>query len=485
MSPAVPLTVQVGNATITPEDLLQGPYFRRVLRLAEPSRTRAWIATIFEADPEGEIEQVALWGMYRMQFEPHQSSDESSTQPIPPLAAATDVITVMETVFRTDSYIGPDGVKRYVIRGLKLRPTGDRDGVLDDMFRGPSEPVQIPSTQPSPQPQTQPQPITNTNIQMNNNTSSNSNPQSSSAQAHQLSQPQLSQTQSVSSRSSDLLEESDILKIIHFPEPYRTRLWIASLFEPDPTSNPGPGGGGVEQVTLWQLYQKQITPYVVEGTIADKVVPPLAAATEVIKAVQDVFQEGRVIVRLEGSKTHYLIIGIKLRPSSYRSAALKNLLNFSAVKLPNPSHNGSTSHSTQSDLSNSQLITKVESLARTVDELQDVIKQQELTIKQELAWYSTRQINLRASELKGTLRPLALGPPHSTPSYPVDFPKTVEEAHCLDYTQCVALLERYRQTNLIHEGNEERTRSSLLEFIGCVPDSNTVVTATPTMNSMV
>ncbi|MBW0523918.1 hypothetical protein O181_063633 [Austropuccinia psidii MF-1] len=104
------------------------------------------------------------------------------------------------------------------------------------MFPGPSETVQIPSTQPLPQLQTQPQLITNTNIQMNNNTSSSSNPQSFSAQAYQLSQPQPSQNQSVSSCSSDLLEESDILKIIHFPEPYQTRLWIASLFELDPTS---------------------------------------------------------------------------------------------------------------------------------------------------------------------------------------------------------------------------------------------------------
>jgi hypothetical protein len=83
---------------------------------------------MFEADPEGEIEQVALWGMYRMQFEPHHVED--AVAPIPPLAVATDVITVMESVFRPDSYVAADGQKRYVIRGLKLRPAIERDAVL-------------------------------------------------------------------------------------------------------------------------------------------------------------------------------------------------------------------------------------------------------------------------------------------------------------------------------------------------------------------
>lgn len=309
---------------------------------------------MFEADPDGEIEQVALWGMYRMQFEPHQGEDGGL--PIPPLAAATDVITVMESVFRPDSYIGADGMKRYVIRGLKLRPSIERDAVLvsafqpvrlprsvhglllmvnsslssrhqDDMFRAPSDTPAGVGVSPTPH---QAHHISHAtpsssamNISMNHPTAPPHHP---------------TPTSLTSGRSADLLEELDVVKIVHFPEPYRTRLWIASLFEPDPTSNAGPGGGGVEQVTLWQLYQKQFTHYVQEGTLGDKVIPQLAPATEVIKAVQDVFPEGRVVVRLEDGKTHYMIIGIKLRPISARSPALVEFMTFVKDTLPrNPS----------------------------------------------------------------------------------------------------------------------------------------------------
>jgi len=460
MSPLPPSSIQVGDTTVTAGDLLVGQHLRRVIRLPEPSRTRAWIATMFEADPDGEIEQVALWGMYRMQFEPHHVED--AVAPIPDLAAATDVITVMESVFRPDSYIAPDGQKRYVIRGLKLRPAIERDAVLDDMFRAPesSPAVPAPST-----------PHHLPNAANNLNTPSSSVPLGKSTTHHQMHQAQPTPPPLPAARSTDLLEETDILKIVSFPEPYRTRLWIASLFEPDPTSNAGPGGGGVEQVTLWQLYQKQLTQYVVEGAPSDKFVPPLAPATEVIKAVQDVFPEGRVVVRLEDGKTHYMIIGIKLRPSNFRSPALKNLLSITATKIPNnASHNGSLSNSSQTDAVAPQLVSKVDSLVKTVEELQTIIKKQELTIKQELAWSAARQINLRTSESSTSiLRPLSVTLPHGATTFPIDFPKTVEEAQRLDYTQCVALLERYGQAGLIVEGNEEKTRTCLLEFIGCIP----------------
>jgi len=460
MSPLPPSSIQVGDTTVTAGDLLVGQHLRRVIRLPEPSRTRAWIATMFEADPDGEIEQVALWGMYRMQFEPHHVED--AVAPIPDLAAATDVITVMESVFRPDSYIAPDGQKRYVIRGLKLRPAIERDAVLDDMFRAPesSPAVPAPST-----------PHHLPNAANNLNTPSSSVPLGKSTTHHQMHPAQPTPPPLPAARSTDLLEETDILKIVSFPEPYRTRLWIASLFEPDPTSNAGPGGGGVEQVTLWQLYQKQLTQYVVEGAPSDKFVPPLAPATEVIKAVQDVFPEGRVVVRLEDGKTHYMIIGIKLRPSNFRSPALKNLLSITATKIPNnASHNGSVSNSSQTDAVAPQLVSKVDSLVKTVEELQTIIKKQELTIKQELAWSAARQINLRTSESSTSiLRPLSVTLPHGATTFPIDFPKTVEEAQRLDYTQCVALLERYGQAGLIVEGNEEKTRTCLLEFIGCIP----------------
>jgi hypothetical protein len=253
------------------------------------------------------------------------------------------------------------------------------------------------------------------------NTPSSSAALGNSVTHHQVHQTQPAQPQLPVARSADLLDEADILKIVSFPEPYRTRLWIASLFEPDPTSNAGPGGGGVEQVTLWQLYQKQLTQYVVEGAPSDKFVPPLAPATEVIKAVQDVFPEGRVVVRLEDGKTHYMIIGIKLRPSNFRSPALvescyicsihlcnqrfpypsfyaysnvplpiptypqKSLLSITATKIPNNvTHNGSIGNSSQTDPVAPQLVSKVDSLVKTVEELQSVIKKQEATIKQEL-----------------------------------------------------------------------------------------------------
>ncbi|KAA1100526.1 Chromatin structure-remodeling complex protein rsc9 [Puccinia graminis f. sp. tritici] len=460
MSPLPPTSVQVADTTVTAGDLLVGQHLRRVIRLHEPSRTRAWIATMFEADPDGEIEQVALWGMYRMQFEPHHVED--AVAPIPPLAVATEVITVMESVFRPDSYVAADGQKRYVIRGLKLRPAIERDAVLDDMFRAPDP------TPSAPAPST---PHHLANAVNSLNTPSSSAALGNNVTHHQVHQAQPAPPQLPVARSADLLDEADILKIVSFPEPYRTRLWIASLFEPDPTSNAGPGGGGVEQVTLWQLYQKQLTQYVVEGAPSDKFVPPLAPATEVIKAVQDVFPEGRVVVRLEDGKTHYMIIGIKLRPSNFRSPALKSLLSITATKIPNNvTHNGSIGNSSQTDPVAPQLVSKVDSLVKTVEELQNVIKKQESTIKQELAWSATRQINLRTSDSNTSiLRPLSIAPPHGAPAFPVDFPKTVEEAQRLDYTQCVALLERYGQYNLIIEGNEERTRTGLLEFIGCVP----------------
>lgn len=464
MSPLPPTSVQVGDTTVTASDLLIGHHLRRVLRLPEPSRTRAWIATMFEADPEGEIEQVALWGMYRMQFEPHHVED--AVAPIPPLAAATDVITVMESVFRPDSYIAPDGHKRYVIRGLKLRPSIERDAVLDDMFRAPES---SPSA-PTPTTPHNPSHPTHNNL----NTPSSSIPPTNHLAHHPSHPSQPTPPHPPVTRSNDILEEADILKIVHFPEPYRTRLWIASLFEPDPTSTAGPGGGGVEQVTLWQLYQKQLTQYVIEGTPGDKFVPPLAPATEVIKAVQDVFPDGRVVVRLEDGKTHYMIIGIKLRPSNFRSPALKSLLTITATKIPNTSsHNGSTSHSSQIDSIAPQLFSKVDSLVRTVDELQSIVKKQESTIKQELAWSATRQLNLRVSDSNHSiLRPLSIRPSHGTPIIPNDFPKTVEAANKLDYAQCVELLEKYGQSTLIVEGNEEKTRTGLLEFIGCLPHLN-------------
>ncbi|CAH7667528.1 hypothetical protein PPACK8108_LOCUS1931 [Phakopsora pachyrhizi] len=444
MSSSPPLSVQVGDTTITTSDLLVGQYLRRVLRLPEPSRTRAWIATMFEADPEGEIEQVALWGMYRMQFEPHQAEDGGA--PIPPLAAATDVITVMETVFRPDSYVGSDGMKRYVIRGLRLRPAIERDAVLDDMFRGPAESSPAATT-----------PSAHHQSYQANNTSSTSAMVTTNNNQSTLNTPPTAMP-STTPRSTDLLDEPDVLKIVNFPEPYRTRLWIASLFEPDPTSNAGPGGGGVEQVTLWQLYQKQLTTYVVDGAVGDKVVPPLAPATEVIKAVQDVFPEGRVV---------------------------KGLLQINGSKASSTSHNGSNSHSSQPDPMTVQLMSKVEALAKTVDELQNVIKQQEISIKQELAWNATRQINLHASESNSALRPLCVGPPNSLPSYPVDFPKTVEEANKLDYSQCAALLERYGQKHLASESNQEKTRLALLDFIGCQSTSNQSSFSTLAVTSMV
>ncbi|POW04240.1 hypothetical protein PSTT_10554 [Puccinia striiformis] len=441
MSPLPPTSVQVGDTTVTAGDLLVGQHLRRVIRLPEHSRTRAWIATMFEADPDGEIEQVALWGMYRMQFEPHHVED--AVAPIPPLAVATEVITVMESVFRPDSYIAADGQKRYVIRGLKLRPAIERDAVLDDMFRAPESSPSVPA------PST---PHHLSNATNNLNTPTSSAALGNSATHHQqVHQAQPTPPQLPAARSTDLLEETDILKIVSFPEPYRTRLWIASLFEPDPTSNAGPGGGGVEQVTLWQLYQKQLTQYVVEGAPSDKFVPPLAPATEVIKAVQDVFPEGRVVVRLEDGKTHYMIIGIKLRPSNFRSPALKNLLSITATKIPNnASQNGSITSTSQTDTVAPQLMSKVDSLVKTVEELQSVIKKQEATIKQELAWNATRQINLRTSDSHSSvLRPLSIAPAHGALTIPIDFPKTVGEAQRLDYTQCVALLERYGQNNLI------------------------------------
>lgn len=117
------------------------------------------------------------------------------------------------------------------------------------------------------------------------------------------------------------------------------------------------------------------------------------------------------------------------------------------------------------------------------------------------AWNAARQINLRTSESNTSiLRPLSVTLPHGATTFPIDFPKTVEEAQRLDCkhyrysqldlergkqiywmnidfffwwtlldTQCVALLERYGQASLIVEGNEEKTRTCLLEFIGCIP----------------
>ncbi|KAH9825150.1 hypothetical protein DFH28DRAFT_942951 [Melampsora americana] len=474
MSTAPPPSVQVGGTTITAPDLLVGQYLRRVLRLPEPSRTRAWIATMFEADPEGEIEQVALWGMYRMQFEPHQGEDAGV--PIPPLAAATDVITVMETVFRPDSYVGPDGMKRYVIRGLKLRPALERDTILDDMFRAPSDTastnsVGLPST---------PHQAHHTSHTTPSSSAMITSTTHQSAHAHNSTPSHIA-----NSRSPDLLDELDVVKIVHFPEPYRTRLWIASLFEPDPTSNAGPGGGGVEQVTLWQLYQKQFTHYVQEGVLGDKPIPQLAPATEVIKAVQDVFPEGRVVVRLEEGKTHYMIIGIKLRPSPLRAPALKNLLTITGVSQPGNTSNGSTAPNPQPDPVTAQLVTQVETLVKTVDNLQSVVKQQELIIKQELSWNATRQVNLRQTEPTSALRPLSAALPTMTPSYPLDFPKTIEEANKLTHVQCVGLLERYGQSHLVHDSNEEKTREAFLEFIGCLSLSCSKSLSTPTVTSMV
>ncbi|EGG05741.1 uncharacterized protein MELLADRAFT_77962 [Melampsora larici-populina 98AG31] len=448
MSAAPPPSVQVGGTTITAPDLLVGQYLRRVLRLPEPSRTRAWIATMFEADPEGEIEQVALWGMYRMQFEPHQGEDAGV--PIPPLAAATDVITVMETVFRPDSYVGPDGMKRYVIRGLKLRPALERDAILDDMFRAPSDTasthsgVGLPSTPHQAHHTSHTTPSSSSMITSTNH---------QSAHAHNSTPSHIA-----NSRSPDLLDELDVVKIVHFPEPYRTRLWIASLFEPDPTSNAGPGGGGVEQVTLWQLYQKQFTHYVQEGVLGDKPIPQLAPATEVIKAVQDVFPDGRVV---------------------------KNLLTITGVSQPGNTSNGSTAPNSQPDPVTAQLVTQVESLVKTVDDLQSVVKQQELIIKQELSWNATRQVNLRQSEPNSVLRPLSAALPTMTPSYPLDFPKTIEEANKLTHVQCVGLLERYGQAHLVHDSNEEKTREAFLEFIGCLSLTCSKSVSTPAVTSMV
>lgn len=51
--------------------------------------------------------------------------------------------------------------------------------------------------------------------------------------------------------------------------------------------------------------------------------------------------------------------------------------------------------------------------------------------------------------------------------------------------QCVGLLERYGQSHLVQESNEEKTRETFLEFIGCISLTCTSAAVTPAVTSMV
>jgi chromatin structure-remodeling complex subunit RSC9 len=72
----------------------------------------------FEAYPDGEVTQVALWTAYRTEFEPHSISS--------PMLAAADVIKMSTEAFPAALPMVTDGPdKRFIIKGIRIR---DRTG---------------------------------------------------------------------------------------------------------------------------------------------------------------------------------------------------------------------------------------------------------------------------------------------------------------------------------------------------------------------
>ena len=73
--------------------------------------------SVFEAEPDSDVTQVALWQAYRAEFD-----GQSLTIPI---LAAADIIKMASEVFPTATPMVIDGPpKRFVIKGIRLRDRG-------------------------------------------------------------------------------------------------------------------------------------------------------------------------------------------------------------------------------------------------------------------------------------------------------------------------------------------------------------------------
>lgn len=78
---------------------------------------------LFEADPEGEITQVALWKAYQAQFDVYADEIEAGT--VAATVSAQEIIKLSSEVFpfaHPKAYDDEAAGKRFVVRGIKVRP---------------------------------------------------------------------------------------------------------------------------------------------------------------------------------------------------------------------------------------------------------------------------------------------------------------------------------------------------------------------------
>ncbi|KAF3909378.1 hypothetical protein AA313_de0200878 [Arthrobotrys entomopaga] len=104
---------------VTPE--LPADLLSDILRLNEPQRAIWWIRSSFEANPESEITQIALWQAYQRQFGVYTNSGPK----IQPLLQANDFIKNVSVAFtgaRPQMIPGDNGQpSRFVINGIAPR----------------------------------------------------------------------------------------------------------------------------------------------------------------------------------------------------------------------------------------------------------------------------------------------------------------------------------------------------------------------------
>ncbi|ORY91694.1 hypothetical protein BCR35DRAFT_320194 [Leucosporidium creatinivorum] len=100
---------------------LEGDEISRLAALAEPARTLNWLRTVFEAAPDAEVTQVALWQAYRSEFEPLVALKITGA-----LLPASDVIKMSSEAF-VDALpmVIEQPEKRFVIRGMRIRDRTD------------------------------------------------------------------------------------------------------------------------------------------------------------------------------------------------------------------------------------------------------------------------------------------------------------------------------------------------------------------------
>lgn len=340
------------------------PNYDALVKTSEPDRSLLWMACLFQLVKGHDLEQVgrplqsassycaepeskvAFWKLYQAQFHPHHDKQ--------PLATASALISAAEGFARPDKIEAGDGqAALYVLKDLKVKSAEDRllamvsrtrirqtasgsSAVLQADLRmvdgrlqaaGKATSIASPSPSVKPTPVASPFPSVNPPIDespvpprkrpRSDGPEAPTEPPTTPATTPFASSSSSSGTNSSSSASAspildgstELLCPTDAERIGRFPEPHRTKIWLACIFSPDAQK-------GIGQEALSALYARQF------DTLYSSCVK-LQSPAEVVGTVPTVFPDAKIILRPALAQNGSAFVqGIRIRSPFFHSKAL-------------------------------------------------------------------------------------------------------------------------------------------------------------------